>query len=178
MIEIVLRILGFNVDWWGHMNHDVVIRLARCWIRRALPIDANAETSILVLRWLVTTQIGVISIIVTDTTHAVFSCFLPGSLPGFNLLILQALIIVNGKGPLEEAASYNILWNLQPKKLEFTQARFCLVTFLKCLLEVIPVIFFWDERTVFLGGEVVAVKASRGNQQQSLASLLIVSRSS
>lgn len=100
------------------------------------------------------------------------------SLPGFNLLILQALIIVNGKGPLEEAVSYNILWNLKPKKLEFTHSRFCLVTFFKCLLEAIPVICFlrWD-KLFFLGGEVVAVKASRGNQQHmwSLASLMIVS---
>eukprot|EP00434_Breviolum_minutum_P006921 symbB.v1.2.006108.t3/scaffold364.1/size219240/5 len=39
----------------------------------------------------------------------------------------QALIIVNGKGPLEEAVSYNILWNLKPKKLEFTHSRFCLL---------------------------------------------------
>ena len=43
---------------------------------------------------------------------------------------------MNGKGPLEEAVSYNILWNLIPKKLEFTQAHFCLVTFLNCFLEV------------------------------------------
>jgi len=35
---------------------------------------------------------------------------------------VEALIIVNGKGPLEEAVSYNILWNLKPKKLEFTQS--------------------------------------------------------
>ena len=97
------------------------------------------------------------SSIVTDTSQLIVLAFFLAArvtlllfvvfcrdapLPGFSLLIFQALIIVNGKGPLEEAVSYNLLWNLQPKKLEFTQARFCLVTFLKCLLEVLPVIFF------------------------------------
>ena len=104
------------------------------------------------------------SSIVTDTSQLIVLAFFlaarvtlllfvdfcrDASLPGFNLLILQALIIVNGKGPLEEAVSYNLLWNLQPKKLEFTQARFCLVTFLKCLLEVFSITCYiflrWDK---------------------------------